>query len=473
MDMGTDVKGAAGNLEGMVASLIEVGSIDTLCRDLYLQRAADFLGTQLSFDDYRVLKRMLVDMASLPNEIRNAMERGQWRQVQELSAKHKALKQDAERKRFLQGLGKAVYEDEDIPLDPFSPGMQTLAGTSLRALPDLRQKGVRLLEGLVGSDAPWREFYAGRLAALKALAISADSTEEAAGQPTASSLQQEAIEALESGNFDKLQQVAGSLAEGTSTAGGPRPGEAHGTAAEAPPDLDFPIPAEVVQRARVLGLVPERVESRHQEIAQLLRFAWHPTFTHYETDSSGAMHVSNLPVAADAPAGMKERVELFALHPFVNSAGIRFLPKLVGEDVLVEDFDDPADGGAAPSGALLEALGLPRRCGISRLQLEKALTLKGSAILRDELGLDPVRFRLVCIPPDIHNRLGLKRGWGGQKLWTHFDGYMVRSDGKMLALAGGDVRFGGVYDMVGVGRNYDSDHIIVRFAVVQRRRMAI
>jgi hypothetical protein len=48
---------------------------------------------------------------------------------------------------------------------------------------------------------------------------------------------------------------------------------------------------------------------------------------------------------------------------------------------------------------------------------------------------------------------------------------MVRSDGKMLALAGGDVRFGGIYDMVGVGRNYDSDHIIVRFAVVQRRRM--
>ena len=32
---------------------------------------------------------------------------------------------------------------------------------------------------------------------------------------------------------------------------------------------------------------------------------------------------------------------------------------------------------------------------------------------------------------------------------------------------------GGIYDMVSIGRNYDSDHIIARFAVVQRRRMAV
>ena len=185
------------------------------------------------------------------------------------------------------------------------------------------------------------------------------------------------------------------------------------------------------------------------------------------------MRVSNLPLAADTPEALKGRIELFALHPFVNSAGIRSMPKLVGEDLLVEDFDDPADAGGAPRTALLEKLGLPRRNGLSRLQLEKALALRGAAVVRDELGLDPVRFRLVCIPPDIHLRLGLKRGWGEQKLWTHFDGYMVRPGGKVLALAGGDVRFGGVYDMVGVGRSYDSDRIIARFAVVQRRRMAL
>ncbi len=459
----------------IVSNLIEVSRIDTLYRDLYLQRAADLLRPQLSFEDYRLLQRMQVELLSLPNEIRNAMERGQWPQVQELSAKYKSMQQEAEARRLLQDLGKAVYATEEIPLDPFSPGMQALAGTTVRALPELRQKGVRRLESLITGDLPWREFYAGRKSALTALALSADSAAETAEQPTAANLQQEAIEALESGNFDKLQKVAGSLAEGTSTAtaAGSGAGAAAGAAAEAPPDLDFTFPQEVDRRARDLGLTPERVESRYQQIAHLLRFAWHPTFSAFETDQSGAMHVSNLPLAADTPEALKARVELFALHPFVNSAGIRFLPKLVGEDLLVETFDDPVDGPSAPRTALLEALGLPKRNGISRLQLEKTLTRHGPAIVRDKLGLDPLHFRLVCIPPDVHLRLGMKYGWGGQKLWTHFDGYMVRADGKILALAGGDVHFGGIYDMVSIGRNYDSDHIIARFAVVQRRRMAV
>lgn len=48
---------------------------------------------------------------------------------------------------------------------------------------------------------------------------------------------------------------------------------------------------------------------------------------------------------------------------------------------------------------------------------------------------------------------------------------MVRRNGKLQAQAGGDVRFGGLYDLVGISREYDSDRIIARFAVVQRRRM--
>ena len=235
-------------LERMVSSLLEMGSIDTLYHDLYLQRAADFLRPRLSFDDYRLLLRMQVDLANLPNEIRNAMGRAEWRKVQDLSAKQRSLKQDIEGKRLLQGLAKAVYEEEAIPLDPFSPGMQALAGTTLRALPELRQKGVRLLEGLIGSDAPWREFYADRLAALKALVISAESTTETA--PSAANLQQEAMEALESGNFDKLQQVAGNLAEGTPAAGSATGlGDLHGT--EKPPeDLDCSFPEESSQPGR-------------------------------------------------------------------------------------------------------------------------------------------------------------------------------------------------------------------------------
>jgi hypothetical protein len=41
-----------------------------------------------------------------------------------------------------------------------------------------------------------------------------------------------------------------------------------------------------------------------------------------------------------------------------------------------------------------------------------------------------------------------------------------------MPLVGGDVRFGGVHDLVAVGSDYDSDRLLARFAVVQRRRFA-
>ena len=92
-------------------------------------------------------------------------------------------------------------------------------------------------------------------------------------------------------------------------------------------------------------------------------------------------------------------------------------------------------------------------------------------MLGKELGLDPRTFRLVCIPPDVHLRLGEAEGWGRQPYWTHFDGYLVMADGRLQALAGGDARFGGLYDLLGVGRDYDSDKLLARFAVVRRDRM--
>lgn len=138
--------------------------------------------------------------------------------------------------------------------------------------------------------------------------------------------------------------------------------------------------------------------------------------------------------------------------------------------MLVEDFDESGSGTALPVSALLSALGLEDRRGLSRIRLEKVLLDRGNDIIRD-IGLDPRMFRLVCIPPDVYGRVGHQKGWGRQQLWTHFDGYMVMQNRKLSALAGGDVRFGGLFDLVGISRDYDSDRIIARFAVVQRRRL--
>jgi hypothetical protein len=56
-------------------------------------------------------------------------------------------------------------------------------------------------------------------------------------------------------------------------------------------------------------------------------------------------------------------------------------------------------------------------------------------------------------------------------MWTHFDGYRLLEGGKVQALVGGDKRFGGTSDVVSLNRSYSKDSMIVRFAVVQRKRM--
>jgi hypothetical protein len=162
---------------------------------------------------------------------------------------------------------------------------------------------------------------------------------------------------------------------------------------------------------------------------------------------------------------------MFVIRPLVNSGGARYLPTLVAEDVLVEDFPDPADGQPPPASELVKSLRLPARRGVPRIAIEQALLTHGARILEKDLGVDPRVFRLVCIPSDVHMRLAEAEGWGRQPFWTHFDGYLVMADGRLRALAGGDVRFGGLYDLVAVGRDYDADRLVARFAVVQRARM--
>jgi hypothetical protein len=49
---------------------------------------------------------------------------------------------------------------------------------------------------------------------------------------------------------------------------------------------------------------------------------------------------------------------------------------------------------------------------------------------------------------------------------------MIMADGKQQALVGGDIRFGGIYDLLGVPLKYTSERLIARFAVVLRKRMA-
>jgi len=450
----------------LAEELVEAASVDTVYGDLYLQRARDFLAPALSEAEFAALQLLETEAPSLPNRILVALKQANWKEVKDLSTRMASLNRTLADKKSLLQLGEKIYNPGEPFLDPFSPGLQGLArGGDPQAL---LLQSLAKLERLQAADTDWQGFYAARKTAMAAIKTYSSQASEKA-DPSASRLEHQAFEALDSGDFAKLEKIAALIEKeelgGTERASGQVP-RLSGKAL----NLTFQFPQEMLNRARGLGLAPMRMEAgiralnlSPEDLTPLYRHLWHPTFT--DEISSQEIHLP-----ADTPAALSDLIELFTLHPFVNSGGARFVPSLAEEDVLVEDFDEPVPGNAPPASALLSALGFDDRRGLSRIRLEQALLNRGHTIIRD-IGLDGREFRLVCVPPDVYGRVGLRKGWGQKPFWTHFDGYMVMQNGKLGALAGGDVRFGGLYDLVGISRKYESDQTIARFAVVQRRRM--
>ena len=106
-------------------------------------------------------------------------------------------------------------------------------------------------------------------------------------------------------------------------------------------------------------------------------------------------------------------------------------------------------------------------------EIESALMHSGSETLKNVLGLDPLEFRMICIPWDLYVRFGRDRGFAKWPHWTHFDGYQVMGGNRLRALAGGDGRFGGESDLVSISPSDARESVYARFAVVRRARMTL
>jgi hypothetical protein len=454
----------------LTTALIEAGNIDSVYRDLYLDRARSVLAPVLSLDDFRRLEGERAALADLPLTIARALNQGKWSLVKELSERTDTLKHAIDDKASLLETARRVYDVHDVALDPFSPGLQPFTRIPQPELATVQTRVLGLLRDLERTDAAWSDFYATRRRAFEAQ--SHDAEPSATVSSSAPDPLDSARQALKAGDMKRLA----ALAEMLTTA---KPGISalpHAAPVGSAPAEGEPVHAlrpvtyssETLARARHLGLAARHVEPRI-ELASVRRYAWTPS-----SDEHGHTVAPEVPLPPGSPEGLRDGVAMFAIHPLVNSGGGRYLPTLVAEDVLIEDFPDPADGQIPAASELVKSLGLSGRRGLPRIALEHALLTHGARILEKELGLDPRVFRLVCIPPDVYVRLGEAEGWGRQPFWTHFDGYLIRTvmgQVRLQALAGGDVRYGGLYQLLAVGRDYDSDRLLARFAVVQRERM--
>jgi hypothetical protein len=110
---------------------------------------------------------------------------------------------------------------------------------------------------------------------------------------------------------------------------------------------------------------------------------------------------------------------------------------------------------------------------LSRAEIEIRLGQNGATLLQKRLGLDPTKFRLVCVPYDVYARVGQEREWGRQPRWTHVDGYQLLKGGRMRALVAGDVRFGGLFDLCSISQIDEREGVLARFAIVHRERLLV
>ncbi len=478
----TGGSGATSALDS-VRHLIEVADCDTVYRDLYLGRAAALLSSALSREQFREARGAEQAIATALAESRAATLRNDWARVEEQAQRAEQLRLSLTERAGIIELGAQVYAASPAALDPFSPGLSQLAAADPL---ELRGAALAALAALRRADAEPATLYGERHAYLEQLAVVARraNTPKAETQVMATAdVAQRALDAAQRGDAAALASYAREMRTRAAQAPAkPDAGEREtptpvlsDAAMRCPVDLAAPLPGGVAERARGLGLAA--VTATPVETSQpLFDFvAAHITQARpadAAAQREGASRVDTVSSAANWPAEVSAAVrgllEQFLRQVFVNSGGARYMPPFSAESILIEDFSE--EGEAPAEGPLLTALGLSRRRGLSRVAIDRALLERGAVILRDQLGLSPYEFRLVCVPPDLYTRVGREKGWGQQPRWTHFDGYQVLSSGALRALVGGDARYGGLNDLVSIALDDERDGVVARFAVIRRAR---
>jgi len=473
--MNTNTAASPANTAQTISLLLEISRLDTLYKDLYFHRAHELTEPRLSQSAYARMKQSLASIALVEKQLRAVIERGEWARSHELNERIRGIQESAAASSEWMKYAEALYDGAaDIHIDPFSPGFHVFARDSVQGIEAGQARAIEILSTLKRIDDSKKDFYARRVSDFEALSINAPAgePEEKATTVTGAQLQREALEALDAGNLSGLDQMIAKLMEKPVEQEAKQESEDAGLAeaAELGSDLLHSFSEATLAGAERLGLVAVRTESR-RHLAYLIPQGWQPSFLRDEVKLNAKKQVERLTYPSGTTDREKEAIEFFLLNPFITSGGTRYQGCLVQEDLLIEDFPDPEPKEKMPRAGLLSALGLESRWGLTRIEIETALLRHGPRILEEELSLDPEAFRLVAIPPDVYIYLAPGRGWGQKQMWTHFDGYRVREDGRKQALAGGDQRFGGAHDVVGFSPTYTNENILTRFAVVQRKRM--
>jgi hypothetical protein len=464
----------------IVGLLVEAANTDTVYRDVHLRRARELLGSALDESAYRAIGSTEKEIDDLVRRSRSAVLQRDWAQAAELSGQIDSMRQRIAKMGKLSNVGKDVYEAETVVFEPFSPGKH-LGANAQASQARQRTQAIDALASLAKLDSGSSAFYEKRRSYFSGLEVKSAAVSQKGAQRDRAQAEKLAMEAAERGDTAALQRLAQKLRDWKESESAATSGSAPVMLSryECPIDLATPFAPPVIERARELGLIEART-APFAEFAKVREVIYsyidQPVPSNPDMEREGvlrarAMAENELPAEFDTEEP-RVLAGQFVQQIFLNSGGARYLPPLAAETVLLEDFDENESVARQPS-KLLSALGLTKRGGVSRAEIESALMRRGAEILQNSLGLDPLEFRLVCVPYDLYARFGRDGRFGKWPHWTHFDGYQVMGGNRLRALVGGDSRFGGLTDLVSISPNDAREGVYARFAVVRRARMTL
>src|SRR5215212_1578869 len=101
-----------------ISRLLEISKLDTLYRDLYFQRARELMEPIFSYLTYALMKESLASLGWVEQQLRAAVERGDWAKTRELTERIRGIQASAAASGEWIELGEALYDGAaDIPID--------------------------------------------------------------------------------------------------------------------------------------------------------------------------------------------------------------------------------------------------------------------------------------------------------------------------------------------------------------------
>lgn len=451
----------------LVRAGVELSRIDLPYADEYLHRAEQPLSQCLTRQEFSSLGSDREQLPRMTSGLLGAAVQEDWARVRELAEKAGAARDRLAARAELFSLADAVYGPRFLQADGPTLALHGVVPQEAATILRIREAAIVHLRLLANADAEAKSFYDARVKYLEELRI--DTATPVATSYVTIDLRRKVVDAAEAGDFDAIRRLTDAV-PGTTASDRSRV-RSRRTRRERTVSFENAFPHAAAARAADLGLTLEALPPAS------------PLEAYLGCCCADRAELPDTPAAAGAPdvfactcghscppeitGRLRENLDLLLGRPFITSAGDRYLPWFDKEVLMVEGFPETDPDARTP---LLARLGVSGRHGVSRLTIENALLTQGPRLIRD-IGLDPVEFRVVCIPFDAYLRLAPKYGWGQQDLWTHFDGYQITRNLQLWALVGGYREFGGAEDLCSVGREYESVRLTARLAIVRRERL--